>query len=493
MAKFAVHRSTQIEQEYSQPMNSRDLIRQFVLKTNSYRPFSSLNKFPYELAVKAFRYLCGQFPAITSVYLRGSLAEREWVPALSDIDLTILIDDALRLDEEYAFLHSFWKAHKRLKRLFPMLGEIEIFNVSELRIVRKFGILGYKSDTWQRIYGKEVRNFEDVRPDLTTCYVDPINFALQFYLEPFLREIAKINVKSYLASADLGRLASKIIRILDLIEPRSDIEHIRRQVWDDGTLLEFVMGRLDECVSSFNQQRPHQDAEERILTHDIRAPNNENVERLDLDYRWLEQMERSVDGVVVSRRQGFVVLRKEAAIAGAGRFLADMRDLLRGMGNFGMVTHRTFEFILRYFNPFLYTDLMENRSVLWGRDVVLDVEPPNEYCFVNFLVKKVKNVLHFARNRDLVMAERREVFASTSLAWVMNIAPVIKLYLEKNIFITSYRSAWLEWGRQYPEYENTRRQLWERSSEMSLETLSWEWYRLLKSIGNDIQKNLTVT
>ena len=170
-----------------------------------------------------------------------------------------------------------------------------------------------------------------------------------------------------------------------------------------------------------------------------------------------------------------------------------MRDLLRGMGNFGMVTHRTFEFILRYFNPFLYTDLMENRSVLWGRDVVLDVEPPNEYCFVNFLVKKVKNVLHFARNRDLVMAERREVFASTSLAWVMNIAPVIKLYLEKNIFITSYRSAWLEWGRQYPEYENTRRQLWERSSEMSLETLSWEWYRLLKSIGNDIQKNLTVT
>ena len=269
MAKFAVHRSTQIEQEYSQPMNSRDLIRQFVLKTNSYRPFSSLNKFPYELAVKAFRYLCGQFPAITSVYLRGSLAEREWVPALSDIDLTIVIDDALRLDEEYAFLHSFWKAHKRLKRLFPMLGEIEIFNVSELRIVRKFGTLGYKSDTWQRIYGKEVRNFEDVRPDLTTRYVDPINYALQFYLEPFLRGIAKANVKSYLATADLGRLASKIIRILDLIEPRSDIEHIRRQVWDDGTLLEFVMFVEQQELASFIAVR--------IGSFHLRAPKNKDL------------------------------------------------------------------------------------------------------------------------------------------------------------------------------------------------------------------------
>jgi len=471
-------------------MNSRDLIRKLVLKTNAYRPFSRLNKFPYDLAVDAFRYLCGQFPVITSVYLRGSLAEREWVPALSDIDLTIVIDDGLSLDEEYAFLQSFWTAHKRLKRLFPMLGEIEIFNRSELRVFRKFGILGYKSDTWQRIYGKEVRNFEDVRPDLTTRYVDPINYALQFYLEPFLRGIKKGDAKSYLATADLGRLASKIIRTLDQIEPRSDIEHIRRQVWDDGTLLEFVMGRLDECVSSFNQQRPHQDAEERILTQAIRAPNNENVERLDLDYRWLEQMERSVDGVVLSRREGFVVVRKEAGVAGAGRFLVDMRDLLRGMGNFGIVMHRTFEFTLRYFNPFLYTDLMENRSVLWGRDVVLDVEPPNEYCFVNLLMKKVINVLLFARNRDLVMAERREVFASISLAWVMNIAPVIKLYLEKNILITSYRRAWLEGRRQYPEYESTRRQLWERSSEMSLETLGWEWYRLLRTIGNDIQRYL---
>jgi len=474
-------------------MNSRDLIREFVLKTNSYRPFSSLNKFPYELAVKAVRYLCGQFSAIATVYLRGSLAEREWVPALSDIDLTIVIDDALKLDEEYAFLHSFWKAHKRLKRLFPMLGEVEIFNVSELSIVRKFGILGYKSDTWQRIYGKEVRNFEDVRPGRTTRYVDPINFALQFYLDAFLRGISKENGKSYLASADLRRLASKIIRTLDLVELRSDIDDIRYQVWDDGTLLEFVMARLDECVSSFNQQRPPQEAKERLLIHEIRAPDNGNFGRLDLDYRLLEQMQSLVDGVILSRREGFVVLKKETGLAGAGRLLIDMTDLLRKIGNFGMMTHRTFEFILRYFNPFLYTEFMENRSVLWGRDVVLDVEPPNKYCFLNFLMKKVKNVLHFARNRDLIVAERREVFASTSLAWVMNMAPIIKLYLEKNTLITSYRTAWLEGRRQYPEYENMRRQLWESSSEMSLETLSWEWYRLLKSIGSDIQKNLAVT
>jgi predicted nucleotidyltransferase len=483
----------QFAQRYSKLMNPRDLIRELVLKTNPYKPFSSLNKLPYELAIEAFRYLCSQFPAITGVYLRGSLAERKWVPALSDIDLTIVIDESLRLDEEYAFLQSFWKAHKRLKRFFPMLGEIEIFNGSEFRIVRKFGILGYKSETWQKIYGKEVRNLEDVRPDRTTRYVDPINYALQFYLEPFLRGMNEGTAKSYLARVDLARLASKIIRTLNLVDLRSDTEHIRPQILDDGALLEIVLGRLDECVSAFNQQRPQQEAKERILIQDISVPDNENLERLELDSRWLEQMGTWVGGVVVSRRDGFVVLRKEADVVGAGRFLVDSRDLLREKGNFGIVTQRTFEFILRYFNPFLYTDLMENRSVLWGRDVVLDVEPPNQYCFVNFLMKKVKNVIHFPRNRDLIVPERPEVFASTSLAWVMNIAPVIKLYLEKNVFITSYRRAWLEGRRQYPEYENIRRQLWERSSEMSLETLGWEWFRLLKNIGNDIQRYLTDT
>ncbi len=85
-------------------MKCRDFIREVVLRTNPYRPFSSLNKVPYRLAIEAFLRLCGKFPEITSAYLRGSLVSRDWVPALSDIDLTVIVDDQLGLDEEYAFL-----------------------------------------------------------------------------------------------------------------------------------------------------------------------------------------------------------------------------------------------------------------------------------------------------------------------------------------------------------------------------------------------------
>jgi hypothetical protein len=473
-------------------MKCRDFIREAVLRTNPYRPFSSLNKVPYNLAIEAFVRLCGKFPEITSAYLRGSLVNMDWVPALSDVDVTIIIDDQLTLVEEYSFLRSFWKAHDQLKRVFPMLGETEIFDGGQFRIITKFGILGYRSVTWQLIYGEEIRNF-NAQVGLKRSRVDPINYALQFYLGPFLRGITKAKSESYLVIADLGRLASKILRTLELIGPQGEIEHFRGQPRTRATLLGFVMEQLDKCIGSFNRQRLQGGGgTERMQFNDITAANNVNFERLDLDQGWRQLMERSVDSVVVNyRREGFIVLRKEAEPAALGKSLVDMRGLL-GLWerDCSMATQRIFEYMLRYYNPFQYTGLVEHRSLLWGRDVVSDVEPPDKYCFENFLVTKVKNVLHFARNHDLILAEGREVFASTSLTWVMNTALVIKLYLEKKILIPSYRRAWLEGRQQYPEYEARRRELWERSSEMSLEALSWEWHRLLKTLGNDLQKCL---
>lgn len=52
-------------------MKIKDIVRTVVTETNSYWPFSGLNKLPYYLAIKAFIQHCKKFPEIKSVSRRS--------------------------------------------------------------------------------------------------------------------------------------------------------------------------------------------------------------------------------------------------------------------------------------------------------------------------------------------------------------------------------------------------------------------------------------
>lgn len=79
-------------------MRIKDMVRIGVIKSNHYWSFSSTNKIPYYLAVKAFIQQCKKFPEIKSVYLKHSFTEGNWFSRLSDIDWTIVIDNNLNTD-----------------------------------------------------------------------------------------------------------------------------------------------------------------------------------------------------------------------------------------------------------------------------------------------------------------------------------------------------------------------------------------------------------
>jgi hypothetical protein len=117
---------------YSESNENQRPVRILIVKTNPYRPFSTLNKMPYYIAIKAFVRLCKRFPEIKSIYLRHGLTEANWVPGLSDIDRTLIIDSGLNIEEEFSFLGLFWNNYDRMKKLFPMLGDIEILNAEHI-------------------------------------------------------------------------------------------------------------------------------------------------------------------------------------------------------------------------------------------------------------------------------------------------------------------------------------------------------------------------
>jgi hypothetical protein len=97
-------------------MEVKELVRFLIVKSNPYGPFSTLNKMPYYIAIKGFIQICKRFPEIKSIYLRHGLAEGNWVPGISDIDLTVVIDSDLTVEEEFDF--PCWKtgAHRLILR-----------------------------------------------------------------------------------------------------------------------------------------------------------------------------------------------------------------------------------------------------------------------------------------------------------------------------------------------------------------------------------------
>ncbi|HSP87129.1 MAG TPA: hypothetical protein VLN45_03295, partial [Ignavibacteriaceae bacterium] len=125
-------------------MNLRDFVRIIVLATNRVMLFSYLNRLPYYFALNIFIHVFSKFKEIKSIYLRHGLSEKNWVPGISDIDLTIIIDGNLSKENNYLFLQLFWKKFEKVKKFFPMLGEADIINDLEIKNWTKFSIRGYE-------------------------------------------------------------------------------------------------------------------------------------------------------------------------------------------------------------------------------------------------------------------------------------------------------------------------------------------------------------
>ena len=202
-------------------MNIRDALRTVVLASNPYWPFSAINKYPYYIAIQAFVRLCSSYAPIKSVYLRSGLVERQWVPGLSDIDFTLIVDANLSRADEFYFLQKFWRRYSSLKTLFPMIGEVDILTERYVRSWTQFGFAGYTSRNWRLIYGNETVPRDGY--DQQCLQHDRIQYVLhwmQWYCRSYFA--AKFFVREEapgLLSQDLARLASKIFRSLERVFP----------------------------------------------------------------------------------------------------------------------------------------------------------------------------------------------------------------------------------------------------------------------------------
>jgi hypothetical protein len=225
------------------------------VKTNPYPPFSTLNKIPYYIAIKAFVQVCKRFPEIKSTYLRHGLTEGNWVPGLSDIDLTVIIDSKLTIDEEFSFLRSFWNSYDRLKGIFPMLGDVEILNDEFIQTWTKFNIRGYESGNWRLIHGMEVKKSNYVVQPARLA-VDSLNNALRIYLEHILKRFYKEESHSFIVSEEMRRVSLKALRYANYLDRHPEKESVKPLLSSSMNMLSSVLAGLERRVRQFLAEYP---------------------------------------------------------------------------------------------------------------------------------------------------------------------------------------------------------------------------------------------
>jgi len=427
----------------------RDAVRTAVLATNPHWPFSVVNKYPYYLAIKFFTRLCSSHAPVKAVYLRSGLVERAWVPAVSDIDFTVAIDADLFPTDEFSFLQSFWRQISSLKKVFPMIGEVEVLPDKQIRSWTQLGFPGHMAHHWHLLYGNALPKSGSVATERFAR--DCLNYTLHwmewfsrsyFANKFFLKEEA-----SGLLAQDLRRLGSKIFRSLERLPanggqcgfneaPARDeselcariivtMERETRRVANMDAALES-----DDWQTQFISERHPAIAALELLQQEILHPWRHLIESVMLDFN----------------NQVYLVFRDGLEVEAIARCVAALQPSFRAAGRLVTAASReVFTYMIRQYQPNEYVHLSRQRKLAFGKDLLAEIAPPSKAAFARFLLGQVPNVLAYPQSRDF----HSEPKPSLALS-LLERAFSSLLYLEHDLIAPIPETFRAEAERRYP-------------------------------------------
>lgn len=446
-----------------------------MVKTNSIWPFSSLNRVPYYLAIKCFIRECNKFSEVKSIYLRHSLAEGNWVPGLSDIDLTIIIESGLNREKEFVFLVTFWKSYERLKKFFPMLGQVEVLDEELIKIWTRFTIRGYESKRWKLLYGTEtISNNYVAKPERLAR--DAFNHALNLYRALCLRNI----FDQRQASPEIKRLALKILKYIDYgANGNNELEKITDSYTMEELLCRIIMELERRVACLYINSLKSSDARSAIDRIDI------SVNSLDRDIGQ-EEMTRlsSCQGAIEAvllvsmlKLRPFVVLKDGLDASTIKACISAVLAAFRGRMRPIILSSSVFDYLFRVQEPLKYCcGFMKSLHVVtYGRDLFSKMQPPEEDSFI-------KGALNYSGSIFTSLRSKKVILPSTgdnSIKNTLRIALSAKLSLEKREFVWRMDELFEKYEKFYPQY-------YERIAKAKENGAIRERFILLKDLADDV-------
>lgn len=460
-------------------MNTRNLIRAAVLKTNSVFPFNILNKIPYYFALKIFVRVFSSPNEIRSIYLRHGMSRKKWVPGISDIDITLIIDEHLSHEDEFNILKLFWNKFDRLKKIFPMLGEVDILNEREIEEWSKYTVRGYETSKWILLYGKKIikRNYV-VEANLLT--IDSLNFALTNYLEYFLQRFYAEDSPDYIVQKELSRLASKIFRYTGV-----QFEENRNKSGNKSELLKTVINRLEAGVDKLNYKNEIVDPISLNVT--TRESDLTHIPHID----GLSRYSNKIESFMITYTAQFIILKDDLE----QEDIIDILNVIRASFKAEVVkpiilNFKIFEYMLRIYNPFLYSQLLDQRKVLMGEDSFLKVDQPDFSFYRKTLIDDLSNIFLFPRNKLVIQYKTIRQFIENNLNSIVNRMLFLKLYLEKASLEPMFNDSLTECRKNYQEQIQEVDFILINYKTLEAEKLSKDVFLLLRTLTGDIYSSL---
>jgi len=137
-------------------------VQYLVIRTRFF-PLTHLYRAAYALSVRLATVLLRRVDGVVAIYLRRGMAKGEAVYGLSDIDLSVIVEDDDR--ERGVAKEKVRAVYDRLARFIPLFGdgdmELGIYTVAEFsRLYEDYGFHKYRihegRHTWRLLFGRDV-------------------------------------------------------------------------------------------------------------------------------------------------------------------------------------------------------------------------------------------------------------------------------------------------------------------------------------------------
>jgi predicted nucleotidyltransferase len=120
-----------------------------IVRTRNIPPLAVLYHGLYGFALHVLLFRLRRLSDIRTLYLRGSYSRGDWIPGLSDIDITVIFRGDVT-----APARRFWRCYEQLKKFFPFLGEARLADVPEFRIWQQFDYQSADFKDWKLLFGQ---------------------------------------------------------------------------------------------------------------------------------------------------------------------------------------------------------------------------------------------------------------------------------------------------------------------------------------------------
>jgi len=391
---------------------ARDWLRISVLIANRIWPLRHVNRIPYWAAIRVFVSIFRRRPEIASIYLSHGLAGQDWIPGLSDIDLTVILDNALSGAPEYSFLEKFWITYDRLKRYFPMLGEVVIFGEAEFGLWQTYSSTTTHGRRWVLLHGRETAK---------TVYVEDgvwrkraLNAALWMYLESVPPCLSRQD--SYLGRQDVARRARKIFRYLDRHMP---IERSR----DSTEIVAAILKALEGAAMAV-----------------CGAPSTVSTAQGD----GIRAVIKTAKGRVL------MVLEDRLDASMLGRLIQDHLPVKAGEGGPVLLSHSLFAYMITHYNPYTDAHLRSSGTVVSGEDPLPVISPPGRLEFVSFTLDRLAYLLTVTRGEELFST--REPLPLSMLEKAVTSGLAVQLLLRDDWVGSDMRAVEAACRSAFPDY-----------------------------------------